>query len=192
MLNGFIEPDWNAPLDAEAVIRSIPEAATVAGMYLSPVAKTATARGKRLPSARDSYPIFKFFPMREHVRLLVEACEVVYPELSLRRGLRKLGRGAPGALLQSTLGRVTVGSAAGVDVLTAMCKTYPVNLPSCHVEVVESSANHLIASFRNFYYFLDCHHVGVLEGGMRHTGIDGQVLIKVLGPRDADMLCRWT
>jgi uncharacterized protein (TIGR02265 family) len=193
MLDDFSEPNWNAPLDPEPEINAIPESATVAGMYLNPVAKAATQIGRRLPSARDNYPAFKFFPMREHVRLLVEACSVVYPDLTLRRGLRKLGRGAPGALLQSTLGRVTVGSAMGVvNVLTAMCKTYPVNLPSCRVEVVESSDGHLIASFRNIYYFLDSHHVGVLEGGLRHAGKKGQVLVKMIGPHSADMLCRWT
>ena len=193
LLDDFVEPDWNALLDPEPTIRAIPESATVAGMYLSPVAKAATALGKKLPSARENYPVFKFFPMREHVRLLVEACSVVYPELTLRRGLRKLGRGAPGALLQSTLGRVTVGSASGVvDVLTAMSNTYPVNLPSCQVRVAESSAHHLVVSFRNIYYFLDSHHVGVLEGAMRHAGKKPHVLIKMLGPYDADMLCRWT
>jgi hypothetical protein len=77
-------------------------------------------------------------------------------------------------------------------VLRAMCATYPVNLPSCKVEIAESSSEHVIVSFRNIYYFLDSHHVGVLEGAMRHAGKRGQVLIKMLSQNDADLLCRWT
>jgi len=46
--------------------------------------------------------------------------------------------------------------------------------------------------FTDVYYFLDCHHVGVLEGTMRYAGARGRVQLRTHGPFAADMLCTWS
>src|SRR5580765_3124250 len=112
----FIEPHWDAPLVAEA-----------------------KRRGFVLPSARDRYVPFKFYPLVEHARLLLETCERIYPDKPRRMALRKLGRGAPQALISSTLGRVVLGTAEGVHAMVeAMAKAYPLNARPSSVTVVES------------------------------------------------------
>jgi uncharacterized protein (TIGR02265 family) len=109
----FVEPPWQAPLDAEAEIARIPEDATISGMFLAPLAVEAKRQGFTLPSARERYLPFKFYPLREHSRLLVETCERLFGDRPLRQALRKLGRGAPAALVSSTLGRVVLGRPRG-------------------------------------------------------------------------------
>src|SRR5580765_4003187 len=112
----FIEPHWDAPLVAEA-----------------------KRRGFVLPSARERYVQFKFYPLVEHARLLLETCERIYPDRPRRTALRKLGRGAPQALVASTLGRVVLGSVEGVHaIVEAMAKAYPLNARPSKVDIVES------------------------------------------------------
>lgn len=161
-------------------------------MFLAPAAQAAELAGTRLPSAREHYRQFEHYPMREHARLLVEACGVLFPQLSTRMALRKLGRAAPRALLTSTLGKVTLGATEGVEsALRSLCDTYPLNVRPCRLEVLESSNEHFIVRLHELYYFLDCHHVGAFEGAMRHAGVKGQVGLRVNGAFEADFLCTW-
>ena len=93
------------------------------------------AAGADAPLARERYVAFRFYPLIEHVQVLVETSQRVYPGVPLRQALRKLGRGAPNALVASTLGKVVLAAAAGVhDVIDAMAKAYPLNArPSMNV-----------------------------------------------------------
>jgi uncharacterized protein (TIGR02265 family) len=191
--HGFVEPNWNAPLDAQKMLFAIAESATIAGMFLEPIAKEARRRGVTLATVRDRYVAFRFYPLREHVRLLIEACARFYPDRPLRLALRSLGRAAPAALLTSTLGRASVGSAQGtLAIIDAMAKSYPVNLPGSNVTVLEQSKSDCIVRMQGVPYFLDSHHVGAFEGVLRYAGIkDGAVLLRARSPSDADLLCRW-
>jgi len=189
----FVEPPWNAPLDAEAMIASIPEVATISGMFLMPLALEAKRRGVALPSARERYVAFQAYPLREHARLLVETCRLLHGGRPLRQVLRKLGRGAPQALVASTLGKVVLGSVEGVhDVVRAMVKAYPLNLRPCHLAVLEASPGRAVVRLEDLHYFLDSHHVGAFEGVLRYAGVSGGVRIAKRGPAAADLLLEWT
>ena len=48
----FHEPPWQAPLDAEAVIASIPADATMKGMFLEATVARARQAGVEVPQAR--------------------------------------------------------------------------------------------------------------------------------------------
>jgi uncharacterized protein (TIGR02265 family) len=191
--HGFVEPNWTAPLDGQKVLLSIPESATITGMFLEPLAKEARRKQVKLPSARDRYVAFRFYPLREHVRLLIEACALFYPDRPFRLALRSLGRAAPAALLTSTLGRASVGSAQGtMAIIEAMAKSYPVNLPGSNVLLLEHSRRECIVRMQGVPYFLDSHHVGAFEGVLRYAGVSaGPVLLHARSPSDADILCRW-
>lgn len=192
ILTDFVEPPWGAPVDVEATLRAIPPSATVAGMFLAPLAEEARKRGRTLPSARERYIPFRFYPVSEHVRLLLEGAEYLFGGKPLRVALRKLGRAAPQAMLASTLGRVTLGTAEGVrDVLTAMVRTYPLNLKPCRVEILSSDSNSVVLRLADVCFFLDCHHVGIFEGAMHFAGVHGQVRVRTRSPFEADFLCTW-
>ncbi|HEX6242397.1 MAG TPA: DUF2378 family protein [Polyangiales bacterium] len=191
-LKDFFEPDWNAPLDAVRAVQSVPDASTISGMFLSPIANEARRLNKALPSARERYVPFRFYPLREHASLLIEACQVLFPGKPLRMTLRKLGRGAPNALLTSTLGRAGIGAAQGVhDITQAMAKAYAINVPGCQLTLVDATAKRCIVQARGLPYFVDCHHVGAFEGVLRYAGVDGDVRVRLLGADSADYLLTW-
>jgi uncharacterized protein (TIGR02265 family) len=186
-------PPWDAALDPDLSIAKIPETATISGMFLSPLALEAKRRGIVLSSARERYVGFTFYPLREHARLLLEACARFYPDRSLRQGLRKLGRGAPNALIASTLGKVVLGSAEGPhDVIAAIAKAYPLNARPSRVTVLESTRGRSVVRLEDIYYFLDSHHVGTFEGALNFAGARGQVLIAKRGRAAADFLIEWS
>jgi uncharacterized protein (TIGR02265 family) len=188
----FEEPPWDSPIDVAAVVRGIPPSASVAGKFLEAVAERARRKGQVLPSAREKYLPFRFYPVRELAQLIVEASNRLYPELSTRRALRRLGYGAPGALVESTIGKIVLGSASGVrDVLSGMAKAYPLHLRPCTVEVREVAKGRLIIRMEEILYFLDSHHVGVFESAMRFASIEGKVQICSYSPTSADLLCTW-
>lgn len=193
-MHEFTEPNWAAPLDAQKVLLAVPEGATISGMFLEPIAKEARRRRVALPSVRERYVAFRFYPLREHVNLLIEAAARFYPDRPLRLALRSLGRAAPAALLTSTLGRASVGAAQGtLAILEAMAKSYPVNLPGCTVSLLETEAHACIVRMQGICYFLDSHHVGALEGALRYAGVkDGSVRVRARSSSDADLLCRWS
>ena len=191
-LEMFREPPWDAPLNPEAAIAAMPESATISGMFLAPLLAEAKRRGVALPSARERYVPFTFYPLREHSRLLVETCERFHADRPLRQALRRLGRGAPQALVASTLGRVVLGSVQGVHaVVEAMAKAYPLNARPSRVEVLPVGEGKAVVRLEEVHYFLDSHHVGAFEGVLRYAGVEGHVRIAPRGRAAADLLLEW-
>jgi uncharacterized protein (TIGR02265 family) len=188
----FAEPNWDAPLDADAAIARIPETATISGMFPSALAIEARRRGFALPSARAKYVAFSFYPLREHARLLVETSHRFYPKMPLRLALRRLGMHAPKAMAGSTLGRVMFGTVSGVqEMITAMAKAYPINTRPAQVTVSATGPGYAIIKMQEIFHFLDCHHVGAFEGVLKHVGVDGRVLISARGYAAADLMVEW-
>jgi uncharacterized protein (TIGR02265 family) len=188
----FLDAPWNAPLDPQAAIDAIPEQATISGMFVAPLVATARQMGRELSGARHRYISFQFYPLKEHAALLVETCQLLYPGRPLRQALRKLGRGAPKALVSSTLGKVMLGSAEGVHaVLKGMAKAYGINAPPSRASLLEIGSGYAIVRLEEIHYFLDCHHVGTFEGALRFAGVDGSVKLRAHGEASADMLCQW-
>jgi uncharacterized protein (TIGR02265 family) len=192
MANAFMEPPWTAGLDAESEIRAVPQTAQVRGLMIAPMLATARKRGASPAAQRERYLSFTLYPLREHVRLLVDSCQVAFPELPLRQGLRKLGRGASDAFGASTLGKVTLGAAQGVhDIVSAFAKGYELNLQPGRACVVESSPRRVVVSLDDIHYFLDSHHVGAFEGVLKRAGVRGRVLIARRSRAAADLLLEW-
>jgi uncharacterized protein (TIGR02265 family) len=192
MANRFMEPPWTAPLDAESEIRAVPQVAQVRGLLIAPMLADAKKRGAPTAVPRERYLSFTLYPLREHVRLLVDSCQAAFPELSLRQGLRKLGRGASDAFGATTLGKVTLGAAEGVhDIVTAFAKGYELNLQPGRACVLESGPRRVVVSLDDVHYFLDSHHVGAFEGVLKRAGVRGRVSIARRGRAAADLLLEW-
>jgi uncharacterized protein (TIGR02265 family) len=191
-LQRFVEPPWHLPLDVELSLEAIPHSATISGMFVAPLIAEAKRRGMTLPSARDRYLPFGFYPLREHARLLVEICTQGFRQLPLRQALRKLGRGAPAALMSSTLGKVMLGSVESTpDIIVAMARAFPLNARPSRVTVPMLERGRAIVRMEEVHHFLDCHQVGVFEGALKFAGTPGSVLIDVRGPAAADLLLTW-
>lgn len=188
----FMAPPWGAVLDPAVSVAAIPEAATISGMFLAPLLMEAKRRGISLPSARERYVPFVFYPLREHARLLLETCASLYPDRPIRQALRKLGRGAPKALVATTLGKVVLGSVEGPhDVIAAMAKAYPLNARPSRVTILESMRGRSVVRLEDVHYFIDSHHVGAFEGVLNFAGVKGHVLLAKRGRAAADLLLEW-
>ncbi len=188
----FVDPPWDAALDVERVFASISPDAKISGMFFAALVAAARTRGLALPSARERYVSFTFYPVAEIARLLVEAAERFFPERTLRQALRSLGKSAPDAFLASTLGKVTLGSTEGVHAaIAAMANAYDLNLRPSRVSTVDSGPRWAIVRLDKIPYFLDSHHVGTFEGILRFAGVKGSVRLASRSPMSADLLVAW-
>ena len=189
----FAEPPWNSPVDVPRVLRAVPDDGTVAGMFLQSTVDGARRLNTVLPSARERYRPFGFYPMREHVQLMLEVAPVAFARVPLRTTLYKLGLLAPRALLESTLGKVVLGSATDVEmVLSAMARTYPLHIKPSHVQMVEYKPGRAVIRLEQIHFFLDSHHVGCFEGALRFAGQrHGKTRIHAYSNTSADFLLTW-
>lgn len=186
-----MDPPWDHPLDAERSLLLIPESATISGMFYLALLEGSKRRGVNLAFKEGRYLPFRFYSLRGFAELLVPASSLFHPGVSLREGLRRIGKAGPAALLKSTLGKVTLGAASGVsEVVAAFIKTYPINVKpsSCSIEQEEENSIRIRLSVP---HFLDCHHVGAFEGALEHAGVKGRVLIAKRGETSADLLLQW-
>lgn len=157
-----------------------------------PMAAEAERLGRPLPSARKRYTRFNFYPLREHVQLMFEAAEALMPGVPTRKAIRKLGRGAAHALLQSTLGKVVLASAVSpLDALEAMSKAYGINLRPGSANVIEHGDGFAILELREIHYLIDSNHVGAMEGLLRPLGLKPEVRVHQLAPAHAELLVTW-
>jgi uncharacterized protein (TIGR02265 family) len=188
----FVDPPWDAPLDVERALSDIPPESTISGMFFLAVVTAAKTRGTTLPSTRQRYVQFTFYPLTELARLLVEASERFFPERTLRHALRTLGRSSPDAFLASTLGRVTLGSTREVhSAVAAMASGYELNVRPCSVAVLDRGARWTVIRLDNIVHFLDSHHVGNFEGLLRFARVKGVVRIASRSATSADFLLTW-
>lgn len=190
----FLDPDWSSPLDVERLIAAAPQSSLIKGMFLIPVAAEVKRRAPATPGIRDRYVPFQDYPMHEHMRVLALGATTIFPEVSLRQGLRKLGRGALAAFLESTVGRVTWAATDGgpEQLLRALARAYVVTMPGVDVQVLSSSATQSIIHFSGVYSYLDSHHVGIFEGALRSIGQNPRVRVKLAGPGEADFLLEYS
>jgi uncharacterized protein (TIGR02265 family) len=188
----FAEPVWDAPLELRKVLREIPREATIAGMFIEPLAVALRAAGEQDGLASERYASFRFYPLTDHVNLLIRGCDVLHSGARPRDALRKLGRSAPTALLSSTLGKVTLGSVQGVvDMVRAIANTYSVSLRPSQAAVIGEGPRHVLVELASVHYFLDSHHVGVFEGVLRLAKMEGTVKIHKRSETSGDILCSW-
>ena len=191
-LSPFREPPWNAPFDLEREIEAIPPSAQVRGMFILPVVQEAKRAKVSMTRARDRYLPFQFYPLREHARLLADIAAAVYPELSMRQALRKLGRGAPQAFSGSTLGRVLLQPAQGVEqTVGALAKGYELTLNPGRALVEERGPKCLDVTLQEIHYFVDCHHVGAFEGAMKFANARGRVKLQRISAAEAVLRLTW-
>jgi uncharacterized protein (TIGR02265 family) len=186
------DPPWASPLDTAARLRSIPDAATITGIFLSGVRDLARSSDVTLDRARTSYVAFKHYPLREHAELMLECADKVWPALPLRQSLRKMGRGGAGVLIASHVGRVVFGSVEGpLELVRAMARSYGLHVRPGQAEVEPDGERRIVVRMRDIHYFLDSHHVGVFEGVLRHAQVQGEVKLLAHSTSDVDFLLTW-
>ena len=183
---------WDEPLDALDALHRIRPRATIAGVFTGPMARVAAQYGIRLPRPWSAYRLQGQYPLREHVTLLIDVTRTLFPDVSLRRGLYKMGKAAVEPYLESMLGKVTVGATEDPElVLRATGQSYGINLPGSSVTVEAFQRGECRVSLQHVPYFLDSHHVGLFEQMLRRCGLRTETDIAMLGDDSAMYRIRW-
>jgi uncharacterized protein (TIGR02265 family) len=190
--DGFVLPNDTAPFDPRPNLRGVPDNHRVRGLFFNSIIDVAKRRGIVVPRIHD-YVDFKHYPVREWMELVLGAARLCYPQLSLRGGLRNLGRYAYPSFATSMVGRVTFGI-LGDDLARIMniaSKGYACSLTHARVTVVSATAQSVRARFEHSYGFIDSYQVGVFEGVFQACNRAGEVHVRVDSVCEGEIFARW-
>ena len=168
----FAPIDWDAPLDPATYIDGVPEDHQIRGMFPDKVARLAAEQGRSL--GRSRYIAFKFYPLREHMELMAEAVPLLYPDCSLREGLRRLGAHAAPTLLDSMIGRVFTSFVGGPKgAMSLVGKSYQTTRSGGSAKVVGyEDKRFVVVSLRDVWDYPDSLHIGIIETFIQQLELD--------------------
>lgn len=188
----FADPPWSAPLLPELVLDTIPENATIKGVFTDPMAQELKRRGRGDLVPRDRYLNGKDYPLVEHARMLVMLVADVFGEANLRQGMRKIGRATRSNYVASAAGRTTIGTHTEPElILRATAKAYIRMHSVGEAQLLRYAPGEAVIALREVHTFLDCHHVGAWERVLGALDIHTSVQIASYSPIDADLLLTW-
>lgn len=188
----FVAINWDAPLDVSVYADAALPTATIKGMFPAGVLEACKARGKPLASARERYVAFQDYPVREWVLVLAEAAGVLFPRVSQRLALRKLGRGTHDAYVKSMVGKIMLGATNDFpSALVATAKSYVIVMPPSRVDVVSLESHRAVLRLTDVANFIDSHHVGVFEGIARASGVRVDVKVRLDSISSGEFLLTW-
>lgn len=189
----FQPPDFRQPLNVEALLAATPATATVKGMYPQRLVELMAQQGTVEREPRR-YVAFKDYPMRELMQRVVDAARVLHPKLTLREGIRELGRLVFPTLQASIAGRVLF-SFAGKSYESALKRVtqgYALSQNPGSAQLVSLGTREAIVELRGVWNFPDCYQIGVHEGALAWYDHTGRIDVRVHSPCDVDLRIRWS
>ncbi|MGE0320714.1 MAG: DUF2378 family protein [Polyangiaceae bacterium] len=191
----FVTPDWDAPIDPQLYIQKASPMATAKGMFFAMVQRELKKAGKlsRVASAAPTYRAFKDYPYVDLLKLEVDACAELYPQASLREGLRRLGHCVFPMFLDQMIGRVLFG-VVGRDpqqLLRLAAKGYAIAASHGTGKALEVNGTSGILRLENVCNFPTAFHVGVVEGTLKHLDLRREVEIEEHSLFDVDIRASW-
>ncbi len=181
------EPDFSAPVDLDAHLALLPIRATCKGLFFLDLLRRGAAalppgelcRIAGIPERR--YVAFRDYPMADNMHLTVAVALALHPSVPLGEGLRRLGQTAFETVSASLVGKTLFG-AFGRDVATILLngpRAFRLFLNFGDVTAEQTAPGRFL--FHAFYLplFLDTYQVGVLEGVLRHAGVEGRVRVAI-------------
>ena len=144
-----------------------------------------------IPSRR--YLPFTWYPYADYLRLCSAAAPLLWPGKSQAEALRALGNTLYDAFLDSHVGGVILGIFGRNfgTILKGCGKAWAVSLNFGEVSVVELGPRHVQLVFRDMPAFLGTLQAGVVEGGMKATGVVGVVSPEVYSLSHMTLDVRW-
>ncbi len=186
-LPGLRSPDFAAPVDLDAHLALLPADATCKGIFLIDLIRLGT---RAMPAPQlfhlagfpeRRYVVFRDYPMSENLRLTVAVALAVYPDLPLGEALRRIGHGAFHTVSTSLVGKTLFG-VLGRDLeplLLTAPRAYRLFLHCGDVTVEKAGPARFLFRARGFPGFVETYQVGVVEGVLRHCGVQGRVRVAV-------------
>jgi uncharacterized protein (TIGR02265 family) len=175
---GFKKPDMDSPLDIDALAARM-TTVRIRGMFMQNLVEECTKRGK--PLSMGPYIAFKDYDVKEHLRLLRGAAEVLHPGVPLRRAFRSLGRSAYETMTQTMIGKVVFG-VLGRDIVRVtklVGKAYEIAGTGVSATLIEMGNDWSHVRIDGAIGLVDNYHVGAFEGVLSTCGQTGEVHCKV-------------
>jgi uncharacterized protein (TIGR02265 family) len=195
----FSVPDFSKPFELSAYLANTPDDATCKGLFFQDVLRAVQSAGRsaaavRLPQLARRYVAFSDYSLREHMELTSQVAGILYPEVSTREGLRRLGWLVFPGFAESLVGKVifTIFGHQLDRVYELGPRSFPVSLSRGRAETERVGERHWRISFREIYGFLDCYYVGVIEGPIRRLGKTPDVRFEARSLSDGVMDVRWS
>jgi uncharacterized protein (TIGR02265 family) len=194
----FRPPDWDAPLDLEQRLASVPENSSVRGWVLQAVLDGA--RRERVTLAgKARYGRFRDYPLSVHLELLAAAAEQIRPQEPPRRTLLELGRGVFPAFAATLSGRLALRALgagqqpvrAGLDLMSRLYSL--TSKGRSRAELLEIGDGFAVIRLRQVWTFPDSYHVGVFMGAAEGVfELEPSILVRATSLCDAELLLSWT
>jgi uncharacterized protein (TIGR02265 family) len=195
----FAVPDFSRPFELSSYLANTPDDATCKGLFFQDVIKAVQSAGRasaalRLPQLARRYVAFSDYSLREHMELTSLVAGVLYPDVSTREGLRRLGWLVFPGFAESLVGKVifTIFGYELDRVYELGPRSFPVSLSRGRAETERLGERHWRITFREIYGFLDCYYVGVIEGPIRRIGKTPDVRFSAESLCDGVMDVRWS
>lgn len=193
MIDDFVIPDPNAPLDLAERLAALPAQATVKGMFFQTMSDQAFAASSQLPG-RDRYVAYKDYPLREWIEVLLKSARLTFPRVPVREGIRRLGQESYPTFTRSTVGKVLM-AAAGNNFGAALRlapRAFSLTSSTTRCEVVAMADSRAVLRLIRAWDFSEALHTGVFEGTMRAFQRTGVVRVRILSLSSADFEITWT
>lgn len=188
----FEDVDWQEPFDLEAALASVPEDATVRGMFFQFLeGRLLRVNGK--PLGDYEHGAFQPYPAREYVRMIHTTARTLFPELPVREALRRVGH-----FLYDDFERTMVGKAifavAGRD-FSRLCalahKAYAVSYAPCELRAEVVSRGRATVVMAPVHILPDTFQVGAWEGAARFCGLSPTVRVHRVRPGFVELELRY-
>jgi uncharacterized protein (TIGR02265 family) len=189
---GFAFPAWESPLDVDAYLRIVPPEATVKGLFLMRLIQELERAGKPLPTDKR-YFTFHDYSLRECMELLALGAPLLYPEHSVRNGIRRLAWLAYGTFTETMIGRVIFGLAGTRP--GAVFRLAPRGLSQASsvgkIVPVVTDRESVVLRISQVYCFPDCFGVGMAEGVLDALNVRGYVAVRMQDLTEGEIYIRW-
>jgi uncharacterized protein (TIGR02265 family) len=188
----FHEPDWEAPLELDDWLKSVPSEAVTKGMFLSSLVDTVKSTGAPTPP-NLRFISFKDYPMHEWLKLAIDCAQTAFPDVQIREGLRRMGQVVYPMFSKTMVGTAifAVASRDFPGTLRLASLAYRVSIKPGSATVVELSEGRAVVELRNVWSFCDSYQVGIFEGTMQMFDLGGVVRVRQHSICNADLEITW-
>jgi uncharacterized protein (TIGR02265 family) len=187
----FRGPKLTHDIDVDRHLRACPSESTTQGVFFRYIRDSIEAdfgASPRLLAGLETadWMAFRKYPMRDFIRLSVNAARIAHTGEALSEGLRRLGWLAFQSFSTTMAGRVVLFAFGErlENMISALPKAYAVSVPGAVIETEELGPRRYRITMKNLYNFVDAYHLGVLEGAILAMGFQPTITV-----RAGDRLC---
>jgi uncharacterized protein (TIGR02265 family) len=192
-------PDYTADLDVDAYIARCPADATAKGMFLTACVdlarRSAPSRTEEVFDglSRRRWTPFLDYSLRDTMRIHTNVARIRWPREPLREGLRRFGWTAYPTFAESSAGRLLFGvlNRDFEGKFSLMSRGIAISVSHARVTPHRVGERHWRVEYEDVFCFLDCYHVGIIEGVARAHGLTANIMVKLRSPESGTLDVRW-